>query len=126
MMVERLALRAVARQRGPMERSVRCGRPLNVGGVVAFDDANWPAIRKLCRFVNNNLSYSLLRVVAEGPEPSAIGRKLGRTLSAIPMVRQGLRPEVLHPDRQTGLVGSCMAFRKDAEDRRHWDHFADF
>jgi predicted O-methyltransferase YrrM len=101
-------------------------RMLNVGGVVAFDDANWPAIRKLCRFVNTNLSYSLLRVVEEGPEPSTIGRKLGRTLSAIPMVSQGLRPEVLHPDRQTGLVGSCMAFRKIADDRRRWDHFVDF
>ena len=39
-------------------------RMLNVGGVVAFDDANWPAIRKLCRFVNTNLSYSLLANLA--------------------------------------------------------------
>jgi hypothetical protein len=27
----------------------------SVGGVVVFDDANWPAIRKVCRFVKTNL-----------------------------------------------------------------------
>ena len=27
-------------------------RILKVGGVVAFDDADWPAVRKVCRFVN--------------------------------------------------------------------------
>jgi len=35
-------------------------RMLKVGSVVAFDDANWLAIRKVCRFVKMNLAYSVL------------------------------------------------------------------
>ncbi len=30
---------------------------LNVGGIVAFDDADWPSIRKVCRFVETNRQY---------------------------------------------------------------------
>ena len=34
---------------------------LDVGGVVVFDDVNWPAIRDVCRFVAKNCSYRVLR-----------------------------------------------------------------
>jgi predicted O-methyltransferase YrrM len=100
-------------------------RMLKVGGVVAFDDADWPAVRKVCRFVKNNLAYSLLGVNGSDAEPSFKRRVSARQLRHSPF-RRLLRPEVMTPDGEIGLAGSCIAFRKEAEDGRSWDHFADF
>jgi len=98
---------------------------LNVGGVVAFDDASWPAIRKVCRFVKTNLAYSVLGVDCSDPEPSLKRRFSERLLRRSPF-RALARPEVIAPDRSSGLAGHCIAFRKNADDSRLWDHFVDF
>lgn len=100
-------------------------RMLNVGGVVAFDDANWPAIRKVCRFVKTNLAYSVLGGHGSNPEPS-LDRRLFEPLLARSEFRSLLRPEVVTPDSNIGLRGRCIAFRKEADDSRRWDHFVDF
>jgi predicted O-methyltransferase YrrM len=34
-------------------------RMLRVGGVVAFDDVNWPSVGKACRFIIKNRNYSV-------------------------------------------------------------------
>lgn len=102
-------------------------RMLNVGGVIALDDANFPAIRKFCRFVKTNLSYSVLGVDEPDPitEPSLKHRLLKRLLIST-RTRKFLRPEVISSDRDMGLAGRCVAFRKEADDARSWDHFVDF
>lgn len=100
-------------------------RMLQVGGVVAFDDSNLPAIRKVCRFVKTNLEYSV--VGTDGPEGTTPLRRrvLERILRNEPF-RRFTRPDVIAPDRSIGLVGSCIAFRKEGADQRSWDHFVDF
>lgn len=100
-------------------------RILNIGGIVAIDDTNFPAIRKVCRFVITNLSYSVIGI--DGSDPKLTLRRLlsARLLRHIPFNRL-LRPEVVAPDGSIGLGGSCIAFRKDADDNRRWDHFTDF
>jgi hypothetical protein len=100
-------------------------RMLNVGGVVAFDDASWPAIRKVCRFVKTNLAYSVMGVDGSDPEPSLKLRVSERLLRRSPF-RTLLRSEVIAPDGSTGLVGHCIAFRKNADDSRIWNHFVEF
>jgi predicted O-methyltransferase YrrM len=102
-------------------------RMLNVGGVVAFDDANtsWPAVRKVCRFVKTNLAYSVLGVNGPDPEPS-LKRRLSERLLCRSPFRTLLRPEIITPDGSIGLVGSCIAFQKKADDSRRWNHFVDF
>ena len=100
-------------------------RMLNVGGVVAFDDASWPAIRKVCRFVKTNLAYSVLGVYGSDPELSLKRRISERLLRRSPF-RTLLRPEVIVPDGSASLTGHCIAFRKNADDSRRWDHFVDF
>jgi hypothetical protein len=98
---------------------------LNVGGVVAFDDADWPAIRKVCRFVKTNLAYSILGTDGFDPKHS-LKRQLSEYLLRHTPFRRLLRPEVAAPSESIGLGGSCIAFRKDADDNRRWDHFVDF
>jgi predicted O-methyltransferase YrrM len=100
-------------------------RMLNVGGVVTFDDASWPAIRKVCRFVRTNLAYSVLGVDGSDSEPSQ-KRPLSERLLRRSPFRRLLRPETIAPDRSMGLEGRCIAFRKQSEDSRIWNHFVDF
>lgn len=65
---------------------------LREGGVVAFDDADWPSIRSVLRYVVTNLPYSVA----------------------------GTLPEV-QPDEPLdaglGLAGSCIALRKERPTR---------
>jgi predicted O-methyltransferase YrrM len=84
-------------------------RMLNVGGVIAFDDAHWPSVRKVCRFVKTNLAYSVLGVHRIGMK-SLIKRGLSKGLSEV----------------WPGLQARCIAFRKVADDNRRWDHFKEF
>jgi predicted O-methyltransferase YrrM len=100
-------------------------RMLKVGGVVAFDDANMPAVRKVCRFVRTNMEYSVVGVDGPEPAPSLKRGLLERFLRNEPF-RRFVRPDVVRPDQKIGLAGSCIAFRKDAVDKRRWDHFVDF
>jgi predicted O-methyltransferase YrrM len=100
-------------------------RMLNVGGIVVFDDANWPAVRMVCRFVKTNLAYSLVGVSGTDTAPSLKRRLSEGVLRSTPF-RRLLRPEVVERDGDCGLVGSCIAFRKKADDARPWDHFVDF
>ena len=100
-------------------------RLLNVGGIVVFDDADSPPIRKVCRFVETNLAYSVLGFDGSDPKPS-LSRRLSERLLRYSPFRPLLRPEVITSDSSIGLAGSCIAFRKKADDSRRWDHFVDF
>ena len=100
-------------------------RMLNVGGAVVFDDASWPAIRKVCRFVKTNLAYSALGADGLDPRPP-LKRRLSEGLLRHSPFRRLLRSEVIAPDSSLGLTGECIAFRKQSDDSRRWDHFVDF
>jgi predicted O-methyltransferase YrrM len=62
---------------------------LRRGGVVAFDDADWPSIRPIIRYVVTNLSYQVLRTLPEKKPREQI-------------------------DIDLGIEGSCIALRKVA------------
>lgn len=100
-------------------------RLLKVGGVVAFDDAGWPAIRKVCRFIRTNLAYSVAGAHPRDWKRSLRRRTAERLLSR-KCLRKIVRPELAVPDLELGLTGRCIAFRKENEDNRRWNHFNDF
>jgi predicted O-methyltransferase YrrM len=103
-------------------------RMLNVGGVVAFDDANWPAIRKVCRFVKTNLAYSVVGTDGSDSLKRRLFQHLWRPIP-YPILRlfhRILRPEVFELDERLGLRGRCIAFRKDADDSRPGNYWVDF
>jgi predicted O-methyltransferase YrrM len=100
-------------------------RILNVGGIVVFDDTDWSAIRKVCRFVKTNLAYSVHGVDGRDPQASFKSRIVKRLLCRQQFLKY-LRPEVVVPDQTIGVRGFCIAFRKEADDSRRWDHFVDF
>jgi len=80
-------------------------RMLRVGGVVAIDDANWPSLHKLCRFILTNRAYrvydlcrSTSRQVRQTARPTARRAALsfstvyGLCRSAPRQVRELARP----------------------------------
>jgi predicted O-methyltransferase YrrM len=103
-------------------------RMLRVGGVVALDDADWPSIRQVCRYIATNRSYSVLRCLrpagAAAAPPAGLGERLRRGAARLlPRLGRPPAPETAIADEELGLVpGSrCIAFRKEAEDDRRWD-----
>jgi predicted O-methyltransferase YrrM len=98
-------------------------RMLRVGGVVAFDDANR---RSVNRVIRHALTYSAYQVFsgsrAEAPRPSIAGR-LRRAAGRLPYAGEVVRPDFLRKDWDLGILGSCIALQKVAEDQRTsgWD-----
>jgi predicted O-methyltransferase YrrM len=94
-------------------------RMLRVGGVVAFDDANWPALRKLVRYVLCNRSY---RWRASLPKHLGL-RKLIQRYGSPGGVRE------LVADRRLGIAiphSRCVALEKVGNDARSTDSHRDF
>jgi hypothetical protein len=96
---------------------------LNVGGIVAFDDSNWPSISKVIKFIIKNRSYSAFRYLPNTFPPLRLNASLPFQLS------QRVKSFV----RKVGASGlgidpnsSCVALRKEAEDNRRWDFHRDF
>jgi predicted O-methyltransferase YrrM len=96
---------------------------LTVGGVIAFDDSNWPSISKVIKFIIKNRSYKVFRYLP-GTLPTirldssfkyhifmrtkAFFRKVGA-------FRMGIDPN-----------STCVALKKEAEDNRRWDFHRNF
>jgi hypothetical protein len=97
---------------------------LRLGGIVAFDDADFPAVRKVCRFIANNRTYSVVGTCGYHA-PSLKHRIIEACLRSLPLSM--LCPGGKFPsDLELGLQGSCIAFRKEEHDDRRWDHFIAF
>lgn len=105
-------------------------RLLRVGGVVAIHDTNRSAIRKVCRFIVTNRSYSVFppQKNKHNLNLSLSRRIVWRIVHLLPKrVRHFLKPEFIEPDETLGLVptGRVMAFKKEAEymnkSYEHWE-----
>lgn len=105
-------------------------RILRPGGVLALDDTNMKPVQKLCRYIATNRSYSVHRCFVDRTEPwftrtERLFYHAGRRSSRI---RQVLRPEAAEPGIDLGLkAGStCIAFKKESDDKRNWDFHREF
>ena len=99
-------------------------RILRVGGVAVLDDANMPSVRKVCRYIVTNRSYSVFRCLIPRDHGVSVRTRVARTLRGVAGgARRMLKPELAEFDAELGLVpGSrCIAFKKESEDTRQWD-----
>lgn len=97
---------------------------LKIGSYIVFDDANWPSIRKVLRYIVINRNYE---VVDNLSAPTSKKDKLACILQPITKLLLGnlLKPEIIDPDGSLGLLAGsrCIVIRKVAEDnRRSTDH----
>jgi predicted O-methyltransferase YrrM len=95
-------------------------RMLDVGGVIAFDDSDWPAIRKLLRFIVLNRPYDVHRpdaVIEPPPGSPSPGRRLAHgLLRRFPRFRSTFAPAFNVPDEHLRLRGRCVVLRKLGDD----------
>jgi predicted O-methyltransferase YrrM len=97
-------------------------RLLDVGGLIAFDDADFPAILQTVRFVLANRHYEVAfpDVVVQRPRiaPTLLGRCLRGLGRRIPVLGGKLRPDFLVPSDEIGVQGRCVVLRKLGHDDR--------
>jgi predicted O-methyltransferase YrrM len=88
-------------------------RMLNVGGLVAFDDANWPSVQKLCRYVSRFPSY---RIFASWAPANSAPRILGSARTVVEDLI-ALKTRFLKNDIAMAPC-RCVAFKKTRTDNR--------
>ena len=97
-------------------------RILDVGGLIAFDDSDWPAIDAAIRFTLANRRYEIedTGVVIEPSRyrPSLSGRLLRAIGRSVPSIGHRLRREFLFPSPELGIRGRCVVLRKTGDDER--------
>ncbi|HMI61523.1 MAG TPA: class I SAM-dependent methyltransferase [Puia sp.] len=98
---------------------------MKVGGVVVFDDVNFPGIRRLLRYISRFPSYKVHSQFPANKAPSRL-RQMSKWLKNIPKAGHLLRSEILIPDYELGLNANCIALQKVDEDKRSWDWHVDF
>ena len=95
-------------------------RMLPVGGVVIFDDVDWPAIRTVVRLVLSRRTYEVIDHNGEGARRTTLLGRARKALRLLPRAEQLLRPDVLVRDWDLGIRGSCVALKKtSAEGVKH-------
>jgi predicted O-methyltransferase YrrM len=103
-------------------------RILRVGGVIAFDDAEWPSLHKLCRFIVTNRAYTVFRSFDYAGRLSLKRRLLRNTARLIRSFGRLVKPDVIEPALDLGInpYSRIIAFKKEGEDNRPVEHFHDF
>jgi predicted O-methyltransferase YrrM len=100
---------------------------LSVGGIIVFDDLQYPSIRKVCRYVLTNLSY-----VSTEPKiaDTRLQSRMISTLAKVGPIAKAVRPEIRERDGALGIPNRrFMAIQKKAHDligegpntTRHWE-----
>ncbi|OGE19927.1 MAG: hypothetical protein A3J42_02010 [Candidatus Dadabacteria bacterium RIFCSPHIGHO2_12_FULL_53_21] len=110
---------------------------LKVGGTVVFDDADWPAVRNVCRFIATNLEYSVYNLPDEfetDKEPALQHHSkfyLHTIVDSLSKLLYSFRgsenkTSIISKDNRLGLRGNFIIFKKEGEDKRKWNHFIPF
>jgi predicted O-methyltransferase YrrM len=100
-------------------------RMLRVGGVVLFDDSDWPAINKLLRYLIQLPGFEVYAPEAGTLPTSALGA-IRRRIGNSAIGKQVLHPSFRRRTWELGLQRRCVALRKVAEDTRDMKWFEDF
>jgi predicted O-methyltransferase YrrM len=100
--------------------AIYLSRLLKVGGLLVFDDCNWPGVKRVVRYLSK---WPHLQVVARhGEFTTNRKRRLFSSLSQIVPRREHIfRDDILLLDEECGVNATCLAFEKLNEDPREWD-----
>lgn len=108
---------------------------LTVGGVVAFDDTALAGLNKVMRHISNYPNFECLGSVGGDYDKTTKRRTLNAVKKILNAVfsplgnrikKELLNDTVVRPDRELKIEGTVTAFRKTAEDKRHWALYESF
>jgi hypothetical protein len=95
-------------------------RLLNVGGIIAFDDANWQSVNRLCRYVSR---YPCYKIHSVWPAKQNFG---GLTFTAKILEYFVTRQMMFWKADLSFLRRRCVAFKKVREDNRDFGWYLNF
>jgi predicted O-methyltransferase YrrM len=102
---------------------------LDIGGVLVFDDVDFPGIRRLLRYLVQHPSFKIYGTLKR-EEPSAkkrIAQSLYKHMIASLPFKGKLIPNVdSRTDADLNVDHYCIALQKVAEDNRKWDWHINF
>jgi predicted O-methyltransferase YrrM len=95
-------------------------RLLRVGGLLVLDDCDWPGVKRTARYIAKwpHLEISHRHNVYKASLKRQI---LSQLIQVVPYKEKLFSDSVLRLDQKLGTNARCVAFRKVAEDSRHWD-----
>jgi predicted O-methyltransferase YrrM len=98
-------------------------RLLRVGGVIVFDDANRRSVNRSIRHALTYPAYRVQGTAAPQPAGVSFAGRARRAIASLPGAARVIRADVIHRDWDLGILGSCVAIIKTAEDKRSsgWD-----
>lgn len=99
---------------------------LRPGGILVVDDCDMPPVHKVIRYIATNRNYRVVAgTSATGRRPDW-KRRVARAVGSCWPIRAIARPEWRRSAEALNLLGSCIAFRKEADDQRAWDAHHEF
>jgi len=101
---------------------------LDVGGIIVVDDVGYPSIHRLCHFILSNRNYAAFDFARYG-QRSSLKQRLKHFAQMVlrPLVRDDFTPDMTVRANQRMIESvQLIALRKEAEDRRPFDHFLAF
>jgi len=98
---------------------------LNDGGIIVFDDADTPGIRKALRLIVNFPNYQIAGVFPVNNKPS-VYRRILSSFKVIPYSDKIFRKEILTTDYERGINAGCVALQKVGKDERIWNWHEEF
>jgi predicted O-methyltransferase YrrM len=87
-------------------------RMLPVGGVVIFDDVTWRAIRRAVRYVLSHGTYAVRAHTGPAHKGRTVFGRVRRALGQLALTQRLLNRDLLVPDWDLGMSGSCVALVK--------------
>ena len=96
---------------------------LTIGGVVAFDDVEWPSIHRVCRYIATNRAYRVCAEVRSNASPGLANRAVSWCARRSRVLSRLLQSRFTETDEQLGFSRSSglIAFEKISDDTRKWD-----
>ncbi|HAY34129.1 MAG TPA: class I SAM-dependent methyltransferase [Ignavibacteria bacterium] len=94
---------------------------LRIGGTMILDDADWPAIEKVCSFISSNRSYEFIGGSSQRSSVGESKKNNGNETGISNKLKNMIGKNVSAAPKY-----GAMAFRKISHDERSWDHFIDF
>ena len=98
-------------------------RILDVGGLIAFDDSDWPAVHQVIRFALANCDYTVFPtgvIIEPNPErPSLPAKGLRSMVRRWKPLQKIVRLDFAYPPSALGIEGRCVVLQKNGDDERH-------
>jgi len=100
-------------------------RMLRKGGVIVFDDCQWPGINRAVRFISQWPHMKVYSTFGQGKR-SRKQSILSKIAKVLPLGEDLFANNIVLTDNDLGINAQCVALQKIDDDTREWDWHLNF